>query len=54
MPVIALNLRVLVTYLSLSTHRGCTVAKWSKALFVREKINENQKDARFVPGRGNL
>ena len=54
MPVIALNLRVLVTYLSMSTHRGCTVAKWSKVLLVREKINENQKDSGLAPGLGNL
>ena len=31
---------------------GGAVAEWSKALLVREKINENKKDPRFAPRPG--
>ena len=31
---------------------GGTVAEWSKALQLREKINENKKDPRFAPWPG--
>ena len=31
---------------------GGAVAEWSKALLLREKINENQKDPRFAPRPG--
>ena len=31
---------------------GGAVAEWSKALLLREKINENQKDPWFAPRPG--
>ena len=34
--------------------QGGAVAQWSKALQLREKINENQKDPRFTPRPGHL
>ena len=33
---------------------GLAVAEWSKAVQLREKINENQKNVRFAPGLGNI
>ena len=33
-------------------YEGGAVAEWSKALLLREKINENQKDPRFAPRPG--
>ena len=31
------------------TKNGDAVAEWSKALQLREKINDNKKDPRFAP-----
>ena len=40
--------------LKLRPQHGGAVAEWSKALPLREKINENQKIPGLPPGLGNL
>ena len=36
------------------TYLGGAVAEWSRALLLREKINENQKISGLPPGLGKL